>query len=171
MNRVTSIIGSFNPATDFMNDQSALDFGTAVHEMCRLYDLKNLDESKLDENLKPYLVGYKKFLNDFEPEWELIEKRFENRLYTGRLDRKGIITAKKAIVDYKTGGIQTGACGLQLAAYSNLIDWNIDIGYVIQLKENTYSLAWYSKKELKRYYSIFQSMLNTYNFINNGFKL
>jgi hypothetical protein len=132
MNSVTEIIGKFNPASDFMNDDSALKFGGAVHEMCRLYDLNDLNESKLDIcrlydlndlneskldiHLQPYLVGWKKFLNDFKPEFELklIEKRFNNSLYTGQLDRIGYINSERIIIDIKTGSIQKGACGFQL---------------------------------------------------------
>lgn len=168
---VTQIIGYFNPATDYMNDDSALKFGSAVHETTRLFDEKNLNESTLDKHLKPYLNGWKKFLSDFEPEFNHIETRVENDFYSGGLDRDGLIQVKKIVLDIKTGSIQKGACGLQLAAYSHLLDWKIDIGYVVNLKEDSYSIAWYPKKELKRYYVIFNSMLNTYNFINNGFKL
>ena len=174
MVRVTEVIGYFNPATDYMNDKSALKFGSAVHEATRLFDKKNL--FALNKNpktipLMPYLNGWKKFLSDYEPEFNHIETRFENDFYSGGLDRDGLIQSKKMILDIKTGGIQKGACGLQLAAYSNLLDWKIDIGYVVNLKEDSYSTARYPKKDLKRYYVIFNSMLNTYNFINNGFKL
>jgi hypothetical protein len=173
---VTQIIGHFNPATDYMNDKSALKFGSAVHEMTRLFDKKSLNESALKKNPKtipliPYLNGWKKFLSDFEPEFNHIETRFENAFYSGRLDRAGIIQGKRMVLDIKTGGLQKGYNGLQSSGYSNLIDWKIDIGYVVNLKEDSYSIAWYPKKDLKRYYVIFNSMLNTYNFINNGFKL
>ncbi len=171
MYRVTEIIGHFNPATDFMNDPIALEFGSNVHEACRLYDLKNLDESTIHKDIKPYLIGWKKFLEDFEPEFNLIEKRFTNDFYTGRIDRAGIIQGKKMILDIKTGGIQKGACGLQLAAYENLFKGKIDIAYVVNLKENTYSIAWYPYRDIRRHYVVFNSMQNTYNFINNGFKL
>jgi hypothetical protein len=73
--------------------------------------------------------------------------------------------------DIKTGSIQKGACGFQLSAYSHLLDWKIDKGYIVCLKENDYSIQPYSVKELKRYYAGFVSMLNTYNIIKNGFKL
>lgn len=176
---VTQIIGYFNPATEFMKDESALKFGSAVHEMTRLFDKKNLNESALNKNPKtipliPYLNGWKKFLSDFVPAFFEdigIEERFYNDFYSGGLDRYGLIQGKKMILDIKTGGIQKGACGLQLAAYSHLLDWKIDIGYIVNLKEDSYSIAWYPKKDLKRYYIIFNSMQNTYNFINNGFKL
>jgi hypothetical protein len=120
MNSVTQIIGKFNPASDFMNDDSALKFGGAVHEMCRLYDLNDLNESKLDIHLQPYLVGWKKFLNDFKPEWSLIEQRINNSLFTGQLDRFGDINKKRVVLDIKTGTIQIGPCGFQLSGYSEL---------------------------------------------------
>jgi hypothetical protein len=171
MNSVTQIIGKFNPASDFMNDDSALKFGGAVHEMCRLYDLNDLNESKLDIHLQPYLVGWKKFLNDFKPEWSLIEQRINNSLFTGQLDRFGDINKKRVVLDIKTGTIQIGPCGFQLSGYSELLEWKIDLGYAVCLKENDYSIQPYSVKELKRYYAGFLSMLNTYNIIKNGFKL
>jgi hypothetical protein len=175
---VTQIIGYFNPAVQYMNDQSALDFGKNVHTACRLYDKHILQVNELDPDLLPYLKGWVKFLLDFEPKFSENEKRHENTFYSGGLDRKGIIHAenathyrKKFILDIKTGGLQKDSVGLQMAAYCNLVDWDIDIAYCINLKGDTgYTLAYYPKSVLKKYYTTFLSMVNTYNFINNRFK-
>lgn len=171
--RVTQIISQFNPATAFMVNEEARVRGQHVHELARLYDLDNIDLRTVDKELKPYLNGYKKFLEDFEPEWdkEFIEQRIANSSYTGRLDRYGIIRKKRAVVDFKAGAIQVGYCGLQLSAYANLLGWKVDIGYAVQLQPETYSVAWYPQKDLRRYFNYFQSMANTYHFISNGFKL
>lgn len=175
---VTQIIGTFNPSKDFMNNEQALINGRNVHKMTRLYDKGILNKEKLDVVSVCYLDGYKKFLEDFEPKYTSIEKRGENNSYTGGWDRVGIIHAKQSklyqqrfVMDIKTGGLQKGALGLQLAAYANLLNWEIDLGYGLQLKAGAYSLAFYPKKLLRQYFIYFTSMLNCYNFIEQGYKI
>jgi len=46
------------------NNESAMEKGRYVHEMCRLYLLNDLDEENLDPTLVPYLDALKKFLHD-----------------------------------------------------------------------------------------------------------
>jgi len=43
----------------------AMQKGTYIHDMCKLYLLNDLDEEYLDDVLKPYLQALKKFIVDF----------------------------------------------------------------------------------------------------------
>lgn len=167
---VTQVVGAFNPAKEYMNNQNSLDFGKAVHIACEYDDEHCLNEPELDINLKPYLASWRMFKNDFKPEFLEIEKRHSD-FYTGCPDRLAIVQGKKILISIKTGGFQEGACGLQEAGYANLLNWEIEGAWVIVLNENKYNIATTFKvKELKKYYSVFLSMYNTLTFINNGFK-
>lgn len=105
--------------------QAAAAFGTAVHKACELDDLGQLDETALDENLRPYLEGWRKFSADFQVQWRLIEHQvFHKTLrYAGTLDRFGLIKAprwtrhEEAVVDIKSSVALYPAVGPQLAAY------------------------------------------------------
>ena len=105
------------------------EFGKAVHLMTELYDREELDEVTLDDVLKPYLEGYKLFLEREGFVIESIEEMVYSKKYryAGKLDRIGLLQKGKgklkkwvwAVVDYKTGAIATPDIGVQLAAYQN----------------------------------------------------
>ena len=93
--------------------------GTHVHEACRLWDAGELDEDVLDERLRPYLAGWKKFCEEtgwITEEAEVVVGH-EERRYAGTLDRIGLYPCDKFLVDIKTGAKQKWH-GLQLAAYA-----------------------------------------------------
>lgn len=135
---VTQILSHFG-IVDFsrINEdvlENACNFGTAVHEVCKLYDLNKLNDYKWDEEkLTPYLDQYKKFLEEVNPKWDIIENPLYYKAFNfcGTPDRAGIIKKKYCVLDIKTG-VEKPADSLQLAAYKALIEDN----YKERLKDN-----------------------------------
>jgi hypothetical protein len=114
--------------------------GTRIHELCELYDLGVLEDDMIDYDVLPYIEGYKKFRVDsgFVP--TEIEKKVCSQLYwyAGKLDRKGILNGKSALIDLKSGR-PTPADALQTAAYVQADD------EMTGLSEYTYRYALYLK--------------------------
>ena len=113
--------------TTFFNERAATR-GTYVHEATALYDQGRLDEGTVSDELRPYLEGYKLFLEECAPEWSRVEARFADDIsdVAGTVDRVGVIQVagvpQKAVVDIKTG--RGGAAPwhpIQLAGYQHLL--------------------------------------------------
>jgi len=120
--RVTGMVDS-----TFFTPTSATK-GTYVHEGTALYDQGQLDETTVSEDIRPYLDGYKRFVDDCSPEWTRIEAVFADEAsdVAGTVDRVGTITVQgvpqKVVVDLKTG--RGGAAPwhpIQLAGYQHLL--------------------------------------------------
>lgn len=97
--------------------------GDYVAQATALHDLNELNESSLDDALRPYLLAWSKFLLDSQFEPELIEHRMFDRFgrYAGTLDRYGLLRGDSpALIDIKTGG-EARWHGLQLAGYQELL--------------------------------------------------
>ena len=150
--------------------------GTIVHKILELYDSGTLDYDSVDERLQPYIVAWRKFLDDtgFKVNQEEIEMRVFNdeRLYAGTLDRVGMILAPerrgeiKSILDIKTGSVIDWDVGLQLSAYQqayNLGKISADraIGRIsVKLSPYGYKMDWWKKATD---YTAFLNALNLYN--------
>lgn len=91
------------PDYDRFGNDSSRNFGTAVHKVCELYDKNDLGE--FDPLLKQYLDGYKRFMDHYKPEWQLIEVPLVSKVwgFATTPDRFGIINKKTASIDLKTG--------------------------------------------------------------------
>ena len=89
------------PKTPFMkNNEEARLKGEYVHSMARLYLLNDLNESTLDDVLKPYLDALKKFLSD----------------------SKGM--GIQGVIDIKSGA-KVATVELQIAAYIELVCYGV----------------------------------------------
>lgn len=103
-------------------DGSAAERGTAVHRACQYYDEKDLDESSLPENVKPYLNQYKQALGTYKIvvlQNELM--RFHPvYLYAGTLDKIVEINGNRGILDLKTG-VECIDHKFQTAAYLDMV--------------------------------------------------
>lgn len=126
---VTAII-SAGLSLDYSNiDPWYADFGTAVHKAVELYCLDTLDESTLMEEIKPYLLAFKKFLA--ETDFEVIEteqKLFNKELFVaGTADLFGFFGEKYSVVDIKSGTKQKWH-GVQTAAYACMKGGSASIG-------------------------------------------
>jgi hypothetical protein len=110
--------------------EAAQERGTYVHKMCELFDLGELDEV---ENAKieggryvGYLDAWKRFIDDFRPNWSGIECMGYSPLYrfAGAMDRHGTFERKapgRWIPDIKTSLQPHRVWGLQTAAYRQLL--------------------------------------------------
>jgi len=106
--------------------------GTAVHTACHYLDLGELDVETVDEQIAGYVMGYHKFRECHEPEWELMEEPMADGALgvAGTADRIGEIRlpedtagggcATRAILDIKTAVKVEKHWGLQLSAYAML---------------------------------------------------
>lgn len=102
---------------------AARERGTAVHRMCELDDLGDLDEDSADDALLGYLVAWRKFRaeTNFVPdmvEWRVFHPTYR---YAGTLDRRGMLFKCDAVADIKTGAPQR-ATSVQTAAYAMALD-------------------------------------------------
>ncbi len=119
---VTSIL---TPLTDFSRVppavlEAASNFGKAVHLACELDDLGTLDEASLDPALAPYLAAWRKFSDDHQVQWDLIEQPVYHATmrYAGTPDRFGLVNGVRTVVDIKSTAQLYPAVGPQLAAYA-----------------------------------------------------
>lgn len=95
------------------------DRGSAVHKAIHYHELDDLDESTLDDTVRPFFEAYLKFKAEYQ--WQPIENELqvwsERHEYAGTLDSYGKAAGTRAIADYKTGQL-TPAVGVQLTGYS-----------------------------------------------------
>jgi len=167
---VTTVIGAvLDDNAGFYTEESRLR-GTVVHLACELDDLGTLDESALDEEIHPYLEGYRKFKREHEPIWEGIECRLfhPHYRYASTLDRYGSAMfnsmRRRCVGEIKTGGMSPNY-NIQTAAQAMLLpnppSW---ARLIIQLFDDaTYALQVCPTSELMADFSVFISGLNILN--------
>jgi hypothetical protein len=82
--------------------QSAANRGTEIHTVAENLHLGKVVE--YDEFLEPWIVQYRRFLEEFEPEFLLAEAPVYNftYAYAGTLDGIAVIEGKRVVVDIKT---------------------------------------------------------------------
>lgn len=118
---VTSIL---QPLVDFSRVprdvlEAKRDLGQRVHLACQLEDEDDLDETSVEEDVAPYLEGWRRFLRESGAQVLANEKRvFEPMLqYAGTLDNVLLLDGKKWLCDKKTSIATPIAAGPQTAAY------------------------------------------------------
>jgi len=120
--------------------------GKYIHKATELYDRDELDEDRLDPQIRPYLDAYVKFKEDTGFLVRLIEHKLfhPQHKYAGRIDRTGILNGVEDLIDIKSG-TKVDTDELQGAGYWGLCKSNnIPIRKIfgLYLKENgTYSLV------------------------------
>ena len=77
--------------------------GSLVHEYTELMDYDAMPD-EVEYEVAGYLEAYAKFLRDYKPDWDGVEKMTysEEFYYIGTIDRIGKIDGRKCIVDIKT---------------------------------------------------------------------
>lgn len=118
---VTSIL---RPIMNFTGIPQAVldakaDLGRRVHFACQLNDENDLDEESVEDDVRPYLVAYRRFLADtgatvLENERVVHHPTFR---YCGTLDRVFRLGHRRAMVDLKTCFSTPISAGPQTAAY------------------------------------------------------
>lgn len=157
---ICSIIGGSFKASDpvVMN---AARRGTAVHELCEMYDYGILPD-EIPPELAGYLEAYIRFFRDYRAKWLQIEYPLGNMElgYAGTLDRMGFLSRELTVVDLKTTASMDRAIKVkyacQTAAYGRLVKRNIGMipsqEIIVQLhKDGKYSV--YSRADIERRYN------------------
>ena len=145
--------------------------GTAVHLACELDDLGELNEDRLDEELRPYLEAWRSFCkaSGFVPDGVECRRYHKFLFYAGTIDRVGLLrSGRKIVIDLKTGG-KYPRYRLQLAAYVNLLDNPMDYlrGTVMLYPDGSFSFDEYpplTTQEGAEDLAVFRSCFNIYNF-------
>lgn len=100
--------------------------GQAVHLACELYDLGELDESSVDEQIAGYVDAWKRFVSEQPHRWNRVEERIASwrRKFAGTVDRIGEdrATGKSDLIDIKTTDMIDRAVGVQLCGYQMLAE-------------------------------------------------
>ena len=125
----------------------AADRGTRVHEACAMIDYG--EEPEEDFETAGYLKAYRRFLNDYRPDWEGIEYIAGDTILgvAGTVDRFGTLyDGRSCILDIKTGAqLHDAPLRGQLTGYRRLLaidrSFYPDFLYALQLsKDGTYQL-------------------------------
>jgi len=136
-------------------DPFYLQRGQFIHKATELYDRDELDESTIDERIRPYLDAYIRFKADtgFVPDPNGIELLLHHPsyFYAGALDRYGFLNNNLVIIDLKSGA-PAKVDELQAVAYRELCRANnlpITKQFDLYLKNNgTYKLEPIEKPKL-----------------------
>ena len=86
-------------------DPFYLERGRFIHKATELYDLGELDDSTVDERIRPYLDGYIKFEQDTDFAPTFIERTLYHPkyFYGMRIDRIGWLNERWIMLDLKSG--------------------------------------------------------------------
>lgn len=122
---VTTILkplGMYNGIPKKILEAAALR-GTNVHLACELDDEGALDEESLDPEYVPYVCAWRKFREDFQPDFIGTEQRvFNEKLrYAGTYDRLAIIDLRIILIDIKTTKANMPSLPAQLSAYAHCL--------------------------------------------------
>lgn len=97
--------------------------GTAVHEVCALIDYG--EEPEVSPEIEGYITAYRRFLKDYQPEWEGIETPLfvcdDWYKFAGTPDRWGQMGGKFTLLDIKTGAVHVPYVSAQLCGYSVML--------------------------------------------------
>jgi hypothetical protein len=112
-------IVNYNNIPDFILEPTR-NFGDVMHYTTKLWDLRDLDESTLDEPLKPCLEAYKYFLTTFHVEIikEYIEQPICSFIYRYGItpDRIYLVNGELSVLELKFVSQLLPAVALQTAA-------------------------------------------------------
>ena len=160
--QVLKSVGLINfSGIDALTLKRAADFGVAVHYACHLDDIDDLDESTLDDTLKPDLGAWRAFKGPKDD--PMFFRQLETPIYSpvyqfaGTPDR----ISGQVIIDIKTGTTVYPVTALQLAGYAVLADRPTARRLAVQLKpDGKYQIHEYKDRKDRE---IFLACLAIYN--------
>ena len=126
----------------------AADRGTRIHAYTAMLDYgEPLGDEDIDMDCLGYVKAYRRFLEDYKPQWDGIETVLGSTKlgYAGTVDRYGKIGKDSVVLDIKTGSsVNRIAVNSQLWGYENLLEeksFEADLSFVLLLrKDGTYVL-------------------------------
>lgn len=154
--------------TSFYTEESRLR-GSYVHQIIEYHLSGELDESTIDESLRPYFDAWLRFVEESKYESEECEKRLAHNYlrYAGTIDHVGHLNGLFSIIDVKTGQSIHPATAIQTAGYSGLLN-TYAARFALLLKDDgTYKLQSYKSSEDK---DVFLAALNLYYWKQNNLK-
>lgn len=168
---VTKILSHFKMTPDFdrFGNDASRDTGTAVHSWLEIFDNGKLSEYPHEPSAEPYINTYRKFLKEFNPQWELIETPLISNVwgFAGTPDRVGLIKGIRWGIDLKTGSPHPSH-ELQTAGYDVLTEENLKIKTKkrasLYLTPDDFRLVEHKNRSDR---SIFIGLVNAYNFKKN----
>jgi CRISPR/Cas system-associated exonuclease Cas4 (RecB family) len=149
--------------------------GSHVHTATEMYDKGILDEDTLDPQLRPYLEGWKLFVEENEPIWDTLEVPGYHPLYRYGLtpDRTAYLCAHSVteleLIDIKTGQPMP-YIEVQMAAYFYALKANghdVEHARVVYLS-NDGKYKPVKVKDLRRSFAIFQAAIACFNWRMNN---
>ena len=160
---VTTVFRSCGIGVNSFWTDGGREFGKAVHLAIHYWAQGDLDESSLDESLKPRLDAYIKFRMEMDFTHDIAEQPLyrESPTYCGTIDQAQF---GRAVIDLKCGA-HGPEHALQLAAYAFMLpNPHLYERWAVHLMDTgKYSLRVFPKQELQSDFAVFQSALNTYN--------
>jgi hypothetical protein len=171
MPRVTEIIQNFILSPGYFDNADPTK-GAFLHQAIAWWLNGELDETSLDEKLRPQFNQFVAFWQEHKPGLIFVEKHMVHPAgFEGTPDLfvtfKVLGKLEYSIVDIKTGG-QEPWHAIQLAAYQALVYENYkEMGwpkcYNLYLRQNGYSLKSYSPVDIFSGWKVFQAGLEIYN--------
>lgn len=135
--------------------------GSVVHKCCELLDLDELDESSVDQRIRPYVDAYQLFKSDLDFRPVAVERRiYHPRLkVAGTFDRVGWIGKFPALVDIKSGRPHK-ATAIQTAGYAGAFDKALLFRrFAVWVRiDGKYQMHEYEPASYAWHWSIFQSL-------------
>lgn len=174
--RVTDILKPFNNFSFINSDvlNNAADRGTRVHDYCSKY-ANNIFIFDIDDDCKPYVDSFILWYDEnveelLESERRLYHKKFN---FTGKFDLVVKLKNQESaatLLDIKTPLRSSRAWGLQLSAYSLLIQENLSYKpenrLVLQVSNKGKKAQTINYMDHKKDEDLFLSALNLYNHFN-----
>jgi hypothetical protein len=116
----------------------SIDRGSRVHQATEILDTLDLEPDDFEDDLVPFLKGWKNFLADSQVKILQIESRVwsEKLWYAGTFDRIVSVFGQKYILDIKTGGKQKDhpvQCAAYALAYEEMTGEKIIGAWVVYL--------------------------------------
>lgn len=155
--------------SEYMGDPVASRFGTALHDYIK-YNLQDR-ECEYHPNLQPWINGYHKFMKDHKIKPQLIEEKMYHPVfkYAGEFDLFGHRwvekprTSQLILIDWKSSTTISKCVKWQLAAYAELIKYNLKINrkihrLCVQILPDDYKATEYKGAD----FNMFLSYLNIY---------
>jgi len=127
--------------------------GTAVHAACHYDDEGDLDGGSLDEEVRPYLLAWRRFKAESGAEvvGAEISVASKRHRFVGTLDRVLIVNGNLCVADLKATASISPLVALQTAGYQ--IAWEeerrgkIGVRCCVQIRgDATYRVEWYREK-------------------------
>ena len=168
---VTTVLDAVFPFPIFIRKEvieRAGHLGHCVHMACELDDRLELDESTIDDSIRPYLDGWRSFRrhSGFSPDVDGIEVQKHHPVlhYAGTIDRIGRDRRNRRIILNIKSGVRLRHFRIQLAAYVSLLTNPADyIRLCVVLDKSGRFSVEEHPRDFRPDMEMFLSCLNVYN--------